>query len=74
MGEGDGRFRKTKVTSQILHSFVPFWEWIVEKGNIIIIFHSRDFWKISGENTHLKCKFLGHVRPLGLTQPKDLHK
>ena len=32
----------------------------------IIIFHSRDLGKMSEENTHLECKFLGHERPLGL--------
>ena len=34
----------------------------------------RDLGKMSEENTHNECKFLGHERPLGLEWPKNLHE
>ena len=40
----------------------------------IIISLLRDLGKMSEENTHNECKFLGHERPLGLEWPKNLHE
>ena len=34
--------------------------------SVIIISLMRDLGKMSEENTHHECKFLGHERPLGL--------
>ena len=57
-----------------------FWLGINVTGNPpkvcmkFIIFHSRDLGKMSKENTHLECKFLGHERTLGLEWPKNLHE
>ena len=52
-----------------------FWE-ISSFGEkeAIIISLLRDLGKMSEENTHNECKFLGHERPLGLEWPKNLHE
>ena len=40
----------------------------------LIISLSRDLGKMSEENTHNECKFMGHERPLGLEWLKNLHE
>ena len=59
---------------QVLKNNIGKWLPPVYLPSKIIISLSRDSRKMSEENTHNECKFLGHERPLGLEWPKNLHE